>query len=101
MEPAGRALEPAGRASEPAGWTLEPANRALEPAGRVSEQARRASEEVGGPRGGRRRTNGNENEENKEKRYMVSGSLSPLICFFDVSYLVSFVVRGQWPRRGR
>ena len=32
---------------------------------------------------------------------MVSGTLSPLISFFDVSYLVSFVVRGQRPRRGR
>ena len=36
-----------------------------------------------------------------QKRYMVSGSLCPLISFFDVSYLVSFVVRGQRPRRGR
>ena len=27
-----------------------------------------------------------------QKRYMVSGSLYPLISFFDVSYLVSFVV---------
>ena len=25
----------------------------------------------------------------------------PLISFFDVSYLISFVVRGQQPRRGR
>ncbi len=36
-----------------------------------------------------------------QKRYMVSGSLCPLICFFDISYLVSFVVRGQRLRRGR
>ena len=35
------------------------------------------------------------------KRYMVSGSLCPLISFLDVSYLVSFVVRGQRPHRGR
>ena len=36
-----------------------------------------------------------------QKRYMVSGSLRPLISFLDVSYSVSFVVRGQRPRRGR
>ena len=36
-----------------------------------------------------------------QKRYMVSGSLCPLISSFDVSYLVSFVVRGQRPRRGQ
>ena len=36
-----------------------------------------------------------------QKRYMVSGPLCPLISFFDVSYLVSFVVRGQRSRRGR
>ena len=35
-----------------------------------------------------------------QKLYMVSGSLCPLIGFFDVSYLVSFVVRGQRLRRG-
>ena len=32
---------------------------------------------------------------------MVSGSLCPLISFLDVSFSVSFVVRGQRPRRGR
>ena len=31
---------------------------------------------------------------------MVSGSLCPLISFLDVSYSVSFAVRGQRPRRG-
>ena len=36
-----------------------------------------------------------------QKRYMVSGSLCPLISFLDVSFSVSFVVRGQRPRRGR
>ena len=36
-----------------------------------------------------------------QKRYMVSGSLCHLISFLDVSYLVSNVVRGQRPRRGR
>ena len=36
-----------------------------------------------------------------QKRYMVSGSPCPLISFLDVSYSVSFVVRGQRPRRGR
>ena len=35
-----------------------------------------------------------------QKRYMVSGSLSPLISFLDVSYSVSFVVRGQRPCKG-
>ena len=34
------------------------------------------------------------------KRYMVSGSLCPLISFLNVSYLISFVVRGQQPHRG-
>ena len=43
----------------------------------------------------------NIDEQQSQKRYMVSGSLCPLIGFFDVSYLVSFVVRGQRPRRGR
>ena len=33
-------------------------------------------------------------EEQSQKRYMVSGSLWPLISFLDVSYSVSFVVRG-------
>ena len=42
-----------------------------------------------------------QNDQQSQKRYMVSGSLCPLISFFDVSYLVSFVVRGQRPRRGR
>ena len=42
-----------------------------------------------------------EKKKQSQKRYMVSGSLCPLISFFDVSYLVSFVVRGQRPRRGR
>ena len=32
---------------------------------------------------------------------MVSGSLCPLISFLNVSFSVSFVVRGQRPRRGR
>ena len=32
---------------------------------------------------------------------MVSGSLCPLISILDVSFSVSFVVRGQRPRRGR
>ena len=36
-----------------------------------------------------------------QKGYMVSGSLCPLISFLDVSFSVSFVVRGQRPRRGR
>ena len=36
-----------------------------------------------------------------QKHYMVSGSLCPLISFLNISYLVSFVVRGQRPRRGR
>ena len=40
-------------------------------------------------------------DKQSQKCYMVSGSLCPLISFFDVSYLVSFVVRGQRPRRGR
>ena len=31
---------------------------------------------------------------------MVSSSQSPLISLLDVSYSVSFVVRGQRPRRG-
>ena len=39
--------------------------------------------------------------EQSQKRYMVSGSPCPLISFLDVSYSVSFVVRGQRPRRGR
>ena len=40
-------------------------------------------------------------KEQSQKRYMVSGSLCPLISFLDVSFSVSFVVRGQRPRRGR
>ena len=36
-----------------------------------------------------------------QKRYMVSGSLCPHISFLDVSFSVSFVVRGQRPHRGR
>ena len=36
-----------------------------------------------------------------QKRNMVSGSLCPLISFSNVSFSVSFVVRGQRPRRGR
>ena len=40
-------------------------------------------------------------EEQSQKRHMVSGSLCPLISFLDVSYSVSFIVRGQRPRRGR
>ena len=35
--------------------------------------------------------------EQSQKRCMVSGSLCPLLRFFDVSYLVSFVVRGSGP----
>ena len=59
---------------------------------------------------GKERERGKEMERGKErerrrkqsqKRYMVSDSLCPLISFFGVSYLVSFVVRGQRPRRGR
>ena len=37
------------------------------------------------------------NLKQSQKLYMVSGSLCPLIIFFDVSYLVSFVVRGSGP----
>ena len=40
-------------------------------------------------------------KEQSQKRYMVSGSLCPLISIVDVSFSVSFVVRGQRPRRGR
>ncbi len=36
-----------------------------------------------------------------QKRYMVSGSLCPLISFLDISDSVSFVVRGQRPRWGQ
>ena len=32
-----------------------------------------------------------------QKRYMVSGSLCPLISFLDVSYSFIFVVRGSGP----
>ena len=39
--------------------------------------------------------------EQSQKRYMVSGSLCPHISFLDVSYSVSFVVRGQRPHRGQ
>ena len=46
-------------------------------------------------RGGRKKL------EQSQKRYMVSGSLCPLFSFLDVSYSVSFVVRGQRPRRGQ
>ena len=42
-----------------------------------------------------------ESREQSQKRYMVSGSLCPHISFLDVSFSVSFVVRGQRPRRGR
>ena len=55
-------------------------------------------------RGRKRKTRGRVEEEEKEqsqKLYMVSGSLCPLISFLDVSHSVSFVVRGQQPRRGR
>ena len=41
------------------------------------------------------------NYRQSQKRYMVSGSPCPLISFINVSYSVSFVVRGQRPRRGR
>ena len=55
----------------------------------------------GGGEGGEKE--GKKEKENKKKQsqkhYMVSGSLCPLISFFDVNYLVSFVVRGQRPRR--
>ena len=40
-------------------------------------------------------------QKQSQKRYMVSVSLCPLISFLDVSFSVSFVVRGQRPRRGR
>ena len=36
-----------------------------------------------------------------QKRYMVSGSPCLFISFINVSYFVSFVVRGQQPRRGQ
>ena len=39
-------------------------------------------------------------QQQSQKRYMVSGSLCPLVSFLDVSYSVSFVVKGQQPRRG-
>ena len=38
-------------------------------------------------------------DEQSHERYMVSGSLCPLVSFLDVSYSVSFVVR-QRPSRG-
>ena len=37
-------------------------------------------------------------EKQSQKRYMVSGSLCPLISFLDVSYSVSFVIRGPHHR---
>ena len=40
-------------------------------------------------------------KEQSQKRYMVSGSPCPLISFPDVYLSVSFVVRGQRPRRER
>ena len=36
-----------------------------------------------------------------QKRYMVSGSLCPLLSILDVSFSVSFVVRGQGLSKGR
>ncbi len=41
------------------------------------------------------------NEKQSQKRHMVSGSPCPLISFLDISFSVSFVVRGQRPHRGR
>ena len=55
---------------------------------------------AGGPKQGPNKPTICENE-HSQKRYMVSGSPCPLISFINVSYSVSFVVRGQRPRRGR
>ena len=42
-----------------------------------------------------------EHMKQSQKRYMVSGSPCLLISFINVSYSVSFVVRGQRPHRGQ
>ncbi len=53
-----------------------------------------------GNKQGKLRERGNEKKQS-QKRYLVSGSPCPLISFLDVSYSLSFVVRGPRPHRGR
>ncbi len=76
--------------------------------GRAPKVVRSWPPQVVQRRGEKRNKENKEEEEKKEeqekqsqKRYMVSGSLCPLISFSDVSFSVIFLVRGQRPRRGR